>query len=81
MSDDARRLTDAAVAALAATAGVSERAAARNLLALICERTLAQHVRPDDLLATASVSLRIGDGLVTIHGRPPARPRPRLFRR
>ena len=74
-----RQIVALAVADFAATTGISERAATRNLLALVCERTLAQHVRHADQLVTASVSLRIGDHLVSISGRPPAGPRPRLF--
>ena len=73
-----------AVADFAATAGVSEQVAVRNLLGLLCERILAEHIRPNAELVTASVSLRVSYGLVTVTGPPPASPaaampRPALF--
>ena len=71
-SDERRReIVGRAVAALAGACEVSESVAERNLLALACANTLARLVRSEDGVVRASVSLRVGDRLITVAGAPP----------
>lgn len=72
----ARPVAEAMIAELAQRCGISERAAAKQLAGVLCERIIADVIRPGHGLVRAEVWFIAGDKLHTIRGLPRPRPRP-----